>query len=280
MKSICLVFVLLFSAMAQAQNISPRYEKIFVVIFENANATDVLQQSYFVELVEKGVYFENFHGETHPSQGNYVALVSGSTYGIKHDFKILLDVPHVGDLMEGKALDWKVYAEGYPGNCFLGDKGDYKRKHVPFLSFKNIQSDKARCRKRIVNAEQLDLDFANEDIPHLSFYVPNMRNDGHNTDLAFADNWFRKRFEPFLANQEFMDSLLFVTTFDESKSFFKNHIYTSFYASDLKQGYFVPQYHDHYSLLRLIEDNFDLGHLGQADEKASPIEGIWRASDF
>ena len=67
--------------------------------------------------------------------------------------------------LEEKGYDWRVYAEGFPGNCFLGaSRGKYARKHVPFLSFQNVQSNPARCAK-VVEARQFDSDIAAGQLP-------------------------------------------------------------------------------------------------------------------
>ncbi|KAJ3397876.1 hypothetical protein HDU80_009426, partial [Chytriomyces hyalinus] len=44
-------------------------ENVFVIVFENANANDVLNDAYFgKELTTKGSLLSNYHGLRHPSQ--------------------------------------------------------------------------------------------------------------------------------------------------------------------------------------------------------------------
>lgn len=139
-------------------------KNVVLVIFENASYKSVMKDPYFKALSKKGVQLTNMFAETHPSQGNYIALVSGSVYGVRNDKNITLDERHLGDLLEEKGLNWKVYAEGFPGNCFLGNKGKYVRKHVPFISFKNIQDSPERCA-RIVNSAEFKADVAQNTLP-------------------------------------------------------------------------------------------------------------------
>jgi Phosphoesterase family len=131
------------------------FTKMIIVVLENTNYADALQQSFLASLAKRGALLTNFTAEAHPSQPNYIALISGSTHDVTSDRNVTLDARHVGDLLEAKSLQWKVYAEGYPGNCFLGTQsGTYVRKHVPFLSFKNVQTDPSRCA-RIVESWRL-----------------------------------------------------------------------------------------------------------------------------
>jgi phospholipase C len=189
----------------------------------------------------------------------------------------VIDAPHLGDLLEQKGLQWKVYAEDYPGDCFLGaTSGNYARKHVPFISFADVQNDPARCA-RIVEASQFDADLKASQLPDFSFYAPNLRDDGHNTGAAYADRWLSQRFGSLLQDSRFRQDMLFVVTFDESESLFgPNHILTVLYGDSVKPGSQSAQSYNHYSLLRLIEDELGLGNLGQGDATANPIQEVWK----
>src|SRR4051812_30777737 len=58
----------------------PRPAHVVVAIFENEDATDVVgapEAPYLTELAGSGASFDDAHGETHPSQPNYLALFSG-----------------------------------------------------------------------------------------------------------------------------------------------------------------------------------------------------------
>ena len=127
---------------------------------------------------------------------------------------VTLDVPHLGDLLESRGRTWKVYVEGYPGASFLGPRSStYVRRHVPFLSFKNIQDDAGRCQ-RIVNATVLGDDIRSGALPDYALYVPDLKHSGHDTGVSAADRWLSETFGPLLRNQHFMENMLFIVTFD------------------------------------------------------------------
>lgn len=264
------------SSSAAVENSVPHFKKVFVVVLENEGAEESLAQPFLQDLAKKGAYFNNFHAVSHPSQPNYIAMTAGSTFSIFHDGRVDLDVRNLADLLEEKGKTWKVYAEGYPGHCFLGASlGKYVRKHVPFLSFRNIQTQPDRCA-RIVEAPQMVADLVSEGLPDFSLYIPDLDQDGHDTGVAFADEWLKRSFGPLLRNPEFMKDMLFIVTFDEAGWLSSNQIYTAFYGESVNPGQVSQTRYDFYSLLRTWEEGFGLGSLDQQDALATPITGIWR----
>lgn len=263
---------------AEAPSVRPGFKRVFIVVLENGNADAALKQPNIKAFADRGVRFSQWMAATHPSQPNYLAMTSGNTWDVTDDRKVTLDVRSIADLLEEKGLSWKAYAENYPGNCFLGaGKGYlYARKHVPFLSYRNIQADPARCAN-VVNAEQLDADIRNGHLPDYSLYVPNQWNQGHfPATLRQADKFVGSRILPLTANPAFMKDMLLVLTFDENDKSTPNRIYTVFQGDSVASGQVSDQPCTHYSLLRTIEEAFGLDSLGQGDAKSNPISRIWK----
>jgi hypothetical protein len=253
----------------------PQVKKAIVVVLENTDYDAARKQPFLNELAAKGASFSNFRGVARPSQPNYIAMTSGQTHGVRNNDNHDLDVRHIGDLLEESGKDWRVYAEGFPGNCFLGAKvGKYVRKHVPFLSYVNVQTDAERCAK-VVNATEFEKDVSRGELRDFSYYVPDLNNDGHDTGVKFADQWLRKRFSSLLSDPVFMKDTLFIVTFDEGALFRRNKIFTVFLGSQVKSGIKVSTEYNHYSLLRTLEEVFQIGTLGEKDSKAQAIHEIW-----
>lgn len=249
----------------------PDFNKVMIVVLENTNYNAAITQTFLADLAKRGARLDNMTALTHPSQGNYVSMIAGDTFGINSDKNIDLDQRHIGDLLEEKGLTWKVYAEDYPGDCFLGgSKGNYARKHVPFLSFKNVSTNLKRCGN-IVNASQLDSDITSGNLSNYSLYIPNLKNDGHNTGVSFADQFMSKKFGPLLKDPKFMDHMLFIVTFDESGSNKTNQIYTAAFGSSVITGAKSAVTYTHYSILKTIESVWNLGSLGKKDSNANAI---------
>ncbi|MGZ3722853.1 MAG: alkaline phosphatase family protein [Bdellovibrionales bacterium] len=248
-------------------------KKVILVIFENGNYNQSMAQSYFAKFANTGVLLSNFHAETHPSQPNYIALMAGSPMGNTNDSNINIDAIHFADLLEGHGLSWRVYAEAFPGNCFLGaTKKTYARKHNPLISFRNVQNNPARCAN-ITDATSFSADFHAGRLADFTMYVPDLNNDGHDTGVAFASRWFEQTFAPILADSAMMKNTMIVALFDENDGGGTNQIYVAMNGPDVQGGMQINTSYNHYSLLRTLEDIYGTGNLGREDAKAAPISG-------
>lgn len=254
---------------------------VVLVVLENEDAKRADTQPYLRELASRGALLNNYHALTHPSQPNYIALVAGSVFDVKSDKPVVIDARHIGNLIEEKGLTWKTYAENYPGNCSLKERigvpffSQYVQRHVPFLRFKNVREDPARCA-RIVNASELDQDVANGTLPNFALYIPNDSNNGHDTGIERADSFLRKRFDPLLHDPRFADGTVFIVTFDEGSDRGPNVVYTVLVGAGVRQGAVSNEWYDHYSLLRTIEEIFGTGTLGRHDDSATAINDVWQ----
>ncbi|KAJ3025161.1 UNVERIFIED_CONTAM: hypothetical protein HDU68_007409 [Siphonaria sp. JEL0065] len=242
-----------------------------VILLENEDQATVIADPYFKSLAAKGYNMGNYYGVTHPSQPNYIAMVSGSTQGCTNDSVININARSVVDLLEAKGLSWKAYNEGYPGNCYLSSSsGKYYKKHNPLISFTNINTNSARCAK-IVNSAQLDSDAATGNLPNYVFYTPDMNNDGHDTSISYASNWLHGFLEPKLANPAYTNTLFHIV-FDESETYSTpNQIYSVFVGAGVQAGTVDNTKYDHYSGLATVENLFGLGSLGLNDASAKVI---------
>jgi len=65
-----------------------QFDHIVIVIEENHEESQVIgdpNMPYINGLANKGALMTNSHGVTHPSEPNYLALISGSTFGYTDD---------------------------------------------------------------------------------------------------------------------------------------------------------------------------------------------------
>src|SRR4029453_14411100 len=138
------------------------FDRVFVVVLENKDRSDVLDVPYFAELARRGEQFPRFVGETPPSQPNSLAMVGGDTF-VRGDEPHDITATNLADLLEGAGMSWTSYEEGLPEPCFTGkaagnsQDGKYTRAHNPFVSFDDIRTNPERCA-RIVDGERLDAD--------------------------------------------------------------------------------------------------------------------------
>ncbi|MGZ3724367.1 MAG: alkaline phosphatase family protein [Pseudobdellovibrio sp.] len=269
------IFVLLGHVSAAKAQTFQHFKKVVWLVFENENYDNAMKQPDFARVAKLGAYFSNYTAETHPSQGNYITMIAGSSFGVVSDKNVDLNATHVGDLLEKANLDWRVYAENFPGNCYTGaQSGNYVRKHVPFLSFTNVSRDQARCAKIKTNATFND-DLANGKLAEFNMYIPNIKNDGHDTGLDVAGKWLTAQFGNIFSNPALTKDVLFIVTFDEDDHNENNHIYTALIGGQVKQGAQIDSPVGHPALLKMIEDEYGIGTLGREDSKAPPIQGLW-----
>ena len=246
-----------------------------IVVLENTAYERALRAPFLKQLSERGALLTHYEAVASPSQPNYLALTSGTTFGYYSDHSVDFPAKSIADLLDAKNLTWKTYAEGYPGRCFLGPRsGKYVRKHLPFLSYLPISKNPLRCAK-IVNASELDQDLKNDQLPNYSLYIPDLDNDGHDTGVEYADRWLETTFGARLKDPAFIKDLLFVVTFDEGSSLLDHHTYAVLLGAEISPGTEITRPYNHYSLLRTIEEEFQLGTLGRHDQSAQPITEAW-----
>jgi acid phosphatase len=257
------------TATATAAVALPKPDHVMVVIFENEDAQTIVggpDAPYLTSLAQTGATFTDAHGETHPSQPNYLALFSGSTQGIGDDAcPLTFRGPNLAAQLQAAGQTFVGYSEDLPEAGYTGcHAGDYARKHNPWVNFPDLPPT--------VNQpySALPADFAA--LPTVSFVVPNLCNDMHDCGVAVGDSWARDHLSGYVTWAQEHNSLL-VVTFDEDKGTSANHIATVLVGPMVKAGA-SDQRIDHYSLLRTLEDMYGLPPLGHAAE-AAPLSGIW-----
>ena len=163
------------------------FDRVLIIMFENMYRGYVMQNPYMRELAKLGTDMANYHGVMHPSQTNYISSIAGELCNISNDERPeqLLPQDTIVDLIEAKCLNWKAYMQGYcPDSTVWSpdmipqDNFPYLIKHNPFSSFANIVRNKQRWQ-RVVSADQLLVDAANNQLPEYAWFTPDMWNDGH-----------------------------------------------------------------------------------------------------
>ena len=288
------------------------FDRVLIIMFENMYRGYVMQNPYMRELAKLGTDMANYHGVMHPSQTNYISSIAGELCNISNDERPeqLLPQDTIVDLIEAKCLHWKAYMQGYcPDSTVWSpdmipqDNFPYLIKHNPFSSFANIVRNKQRWQ-RVVSADQLLVDAANNQLPEYAWFTPDMWNDGHysaGTRSSPAERapdlvdqqaiWLRYFFGmlKFPGPDSILpDGTLVIVTYDEAdfeadydpsdqvKYYYDgpNQIYTILLGSMVRPGVESEGY-NHYSLIRSIEKNFDLETLGKNDQCANWFQFLW-----
>jgi phosphatidylinositol-3-phosphatase len=247
----------------------PVPDHLVVVVFENKDADQVNGSPaapYLNSLAAQGASLTDAHGETHPSQPNYLALFSGSTRGVTDDScPESFTADNLAAQLRAGGKTFIGYSESLPQAGYTGcTSGDYARKHNPWADFPKLPAT--------VNQPMSAMPGDYAKLPTVSFVVPNLCNDMHNCPVATGDRWAREHLAAYVQWATAHNSLLIVT-FDEDGGAAGNHIPTIVAGAGVRPG---PngQRVDHYSLLRTIEDMYRLPRLGHA-ATAQSLTGIW-----
>lgn len=287
------------------------FERVLVIMFENQYRSYVLENSYMRRLAKRGIQLGNAFGVMHPSQTNYIASIAGELCNVTSDERPdLIDERTLVDLLEEAPgdLTWKAYMESYVAAASPWtpdftpvDSNPYLVKHNPFSSFTNIVRNETRW-SHIDDDAGFFADVMNGDLPNFAWFTPNMWSDGHWIDGTADEptprapqlvDQLARWLERFFGRLRFPgpDShlppgTLVVVTFDEadfeadylpdqvSAYDGANQIYTLLLGDDIEPG-FEEEGYNHYSLLRTIEQNFGLDHLGKNDASSNWFQFLW-----
>lgn len=265
-----MVAMLAMVGVAAGANGVPRPDHVVIVVFENHQQAQVIGSSnapYITSLAQAGANFTQSFAVTHPSQPNYLALFSGSTQGITND-----SCPHtfnngnLGKQVIDAGLTFAGYSEGLPAQgSTVCTSGRYARKHSPWVNWSNLASSTNR------QFSAFPADFSQ--LPTVSFVIPDLCNDMHDCSVRTGDTWLRNNIKPYADWAKTHNSLLIVD-FDEDDFTAANRIPTVFYGQHVKTGNYAERI-THYSVLRTVEDMFNLAHIGNA-ASASTVSDCWQ----
>lgn len=188
----------------------PKYNHIFVIIAENKAYSQMIGNSTntpnLTSLANTYGLATNFYGEVHPSEANYIAMLSGSTFGIHDDdayyctvgssdrfchgsrkadyVNHTIETRSLINQLEENKLTWKGYFEDIPtpGSKAVvypdARRALYASKHNGFMNFKTVQND-PDIAKKIVGLNQLATDLESDSAPNYSHIILNQCDEMH-----------------------------------------------------------------------------------------------------
>jgi acid phosphatase len=184
--------------------------------------------------------------------------------------------PNLGAALVNAGLTFVGYSEDLPVvGSLVESSGAYVRKHSPWINWQGTGLNQIpfQCNQSM---NEFPVDF--NDLPDLSFVIPNMNNDMHNGSdpyrISTADDWIEQHLKPYIDWAQTNNSL-FILTFDEDNSAGVNQILCLFNGPMVMNGDYFLNGYDHFDLLRTLEDMYGLPYAGYS-AFADPIEEVWR----
>jgi phosphatidylinositol-3-phosphatase len=246
---------------------------VFVIVLENREYGQVVGNSrapYINRLARRGALATRYFAITHPSLPNYLAIIGGSTFGIRSDCtdcsardpNLALQLDHAG-------ISWRAYMEGMPRACYRGAfAGNYVKKHNPFAYFPSIVGDPARCAN-VVPGGRLDRDLERGSLASFSWITPDLCQDAHDCGIGASDRYLATIVPKLL--RDLGSNGFLVLTFDEGITgrgccggARGGRIATIVAGPGVRNRTRLRRAYDHYSLLRTLEDAFSLTHIRKA----------------
>jgi phosphatidylinositol-3-phosphatase len=276
----------------------PVYDHVVIVMEENKTYEEIIgnKNAPYINdvLVKEGANLTGMYAEEHDSEGNYFWIFSGDNQNVgfldvipnSANHKVYpLQASNLAHQLIAKGYTFKGYSENLP---FIGDtigyaSGGYARKHVPWVSFGNIPNGTTEKTSVNLQFEQFPSNF--DDLPTVSFVIPNQINDMHSGDLSKrvfdGDQWLKDNINNYYQWAKSHKSLLIIT-FDEnsnpagftgltdpasSDTSRKNRIPTIIAGAHIKHGnYSEGKGVDHVNILRTIEAMYGLPKSGHQQE--------------
>jgi hypothetical protein len=197
----------------------PHYDHILVIVEENKGYATVFDRGYAPNISRLAATYgkaDQMFAEVHPSEGNYVALIGGDTFGIHDDdawycvpsdtramckgsdapgfAAHLISGPNLASQLRAKGLAWRAYLQNLPapGSLAIASPESatepaalYAAKHTGFTNFASVHADPDLARE-LVGFDALTADLAAGAVPAFALIVPNQCNEMHGIDSPKA----------------------------------------------------------------------------------------------
>jgi len=277
----------------------PPFRHVFVIVMENSSYSSLLDTpdaSWIKQAARNYGLATRYYGVAHPSQPNYLALISGSTQDVRSDETVTVNAPNLVDQLEAHGRSWKAYMQSLfaRGNTdkLTAQAGDYARKHNPFVSFADIQRNPTRMAN-IVDFSQFATDLRENTVPDFVWVSPDLCHDMHGRAARLSgdpcadphllvsqgDAFLHTTVDEIMHSQAWNANSAIFLTWDESESDDGSgccdanrgggHILTLIISRNQLAARSSSILYNHYSLLATIENSWGLGCLANTCDTAN-----------
>ena len=269
----------------------PPFQHVFLFYFENEDFGSVIgntrQAPFLNSLLPHASLLSNFFAEEHPSDGNYLALAGGSTFGIplndplEENSQYTIRAPNIGDLVGAAHESWKAYLQSANGPCDDTVHGYYWDDDMPMTYFADVRDRPQYCAAHLVPLQAMRADLASaRTTPNFAWVSPDDCYDMEGCGIRAGDNFLRAELGAIMRSPAWRTQRsLAIITFDEDGQDHQHpaqRVATIMIGSaGVRQGYVSHVRYTHYSLLRTIEAALGLGTLTANDRYAQPVNDVF-----
>lgn len=233
---------------------------------ENHSFAEALTGAFTASLAAQSGEALNYRAITHPSVPNYLALTSGSTWGITDDSYHDLPPADIGHELTHAGVPWRAYMEGLGPQGCLRTPLPYDPGHNPFLFFGG------GCPANVVPFTRFAQDIGSGDAPRFAWITPDICHDQHSCPVATGDMWLRATVGGIRRSAAWQPGSVLFITWDEDDAGAGNHVLALVVTEG--GGHLTSRRaYDHYSLLATVEDLLGVPRLKNA-AAASPMTDL------
>src|SRR5947209_5344155 len=245
------------------------FEQFVIVLMENHDLSDIYGPApYMTQLADQYALSQHWASITNPSQPNYIAYIGGSTFGVGGDGNHPnLNHPTLVDIIENSGHTWKAFAEDASGSG-CGLRPPRGEDHFPFLSYTTVTGNPSRCANLLPGTGS-DVISAFNAGTNFIWLTPNDCNNMHSCSVSTGDSYLKGWVPNLLSAMAGKKAALFIT-YDEG---YRNPplVYSGFSGPSVKLAYKSTASYSHYSLIKLIEDEWGGGNL-RSEEHTSELQ--------
>ncbi|MCX6904032.1 MAG: hypothetical protein NTW03_11270, partial [Verrucomicrobia bacterium] len=270
---------------------------VFIILMENQNWSVIKGSAecpYINQtLLPMASYCERYYNPRglHPSEPNYLWLVSGTNFGVHDDNPPSANhqssTETLFEQMDQAGVSWRTYQENYAGG-FVPDTDNYPYavRHNPFVFFDAVRTNLAYCTNHVRPYTELAGDLARDTVACFNFITPNITNDMHDvvsgctscSALTQGDTWLSHEVPKILASPAYTNGGGLFITFDEGLGTSDGPIAMIVLSPRAKGGgYFNSQSYTHSSTLRTFQDIFGLGPYLRDAAYATGLDDLFLA---
>ena len=235
----------------------PGQRHVFIIVMENHTPDQAMRGSFTASLAHQYGLAENYHAITHPSVPNYLAMTSGTTWGVDDDsYHVLPTGKDLGSQLTKARVSWRAYMEGMTDAGCIDSPLPYDPGHNPFAFYGGT------CPPNVVPLTELAKDLEGN-TPRFVWITPDRCNDTHDCDVSVGDDWLRRQVGEIMASKAWKSGGVLFLTYDED-DFSEDNRVLMVVASPGMEHKTSKRSYDHYSLLAAIEDLLGVRRLGKA----------------
>ena len=243
------------SASPASSGLPSTVPQVTVIVMENKAYDAALAPPYTASLAARFAVATDYHAVSHPSLPNYLAITSGSTWGITDDGYHQLPATGIGNQLTSLGVPWHAYMEGMSAGCRDSSR-PYALKHNPFAYYGTT------CPANVTSAASLTTDLA-QGAAGLLWITPDLCNDTHDCSTSTGDAWLARTVPEVLASPGWRAGGVLFIVWDEDDGGGGNRV-PLIVVSPRVAAHSLSGTFDHFSLLATIEDLLHVPRLLRA----------------